>query len=471
MIQAAMPAKNEVVELEIESSAFEGKMVARLEGFVIFVPYAVPGDRIRARIVRRKKRYAEAVVEEVLRPSPFRVAPRCRYFGVCGGCRLQNVAYEKQLEMKATQVRDLLERIGGFADPAVAPVIPSPETYWYRNKMEFTFSNRRWLLPEEIAGGGELRKDFALGLHVPGRYDKVLNLEECFLQSETSARLVNRVREIALEQGWAPYDTLEHVGFLRNLVIREGQNTGERMVVLITRERDEAAMNFLAERLRSEFNDLTTFVNGVNSRRSPVAQGEEEFVHLGDGTIRDRLGELTFRITPGAFFQPNTLQAERLVEVIGEWARLEPRHLVFDLYCGIGSIGLSLAPKVRRVVGVESHAESVRLAILNARENGIENAEFRQGDALDALKPDFLRRVGKPDVVILDPPRAGVHPDVVKALLRLKPPRIVYTSCNPATLARDLQLLAAAYELEGVQPVDMFPQTFHVECVAALQLR
>jgi 23S rRNA (uracil1939-C5)-methyltransferase len=466
-----MSAKSEVVELEIESAAFEGKMVARLDGYVIFVPFAVPGDRVRARIVRRRKKYAEAVVEEVLSPSPCRVDPRCRYFGVCGGCRLQNVDYRKQLEIKYRQVVDLLERVGGLLDPPVAETIPSPEQYYYRNKMEFTFGRQRWLLVEEIAGGQPLRKDFALGLHVPGRFDKVLDLEECHLQGEESVRLVNLVRRIALEEGWAPYDTLEHTGFLRNLVIRRGKQTGDWMVVVITRERIAEAMDLLVRKIGEVFPTLTTFVNGVNPHRSPVAQGEEEFVHLGDGTLRERLGDLIFRITPSAFFQPNTLQAQRLIEMVQHFVEPAEHMLVFDLYSGIGCIGLSLARRVRRVVGMESQAEAVRLAVLNARENDIDNALFRQGDAVEALKPGFLRTHGKPDVIILDPPRVGLHPDVVEALLRVRSKRLVYTSCNPATLARDLRLLVRNYELTAVQPVDMFPQTFHIECVASLQLR
>ncbi|MFZ0427688.1 MAG: 23S rRNA (uracil(1939)-C(5))-methyltransferase RlmD [Acidobacteriota bacterium] len=465
-----MLARNDLIELEIESAAYEGTTVGRVEGFVVFVPYAVPGDRVRAKVVRRRRKYAEAAIEEVLRPSPDRIEPRCSYFGTCGGCRLQNVAYARQLDEKREQVTDLLERIGHFQEPPVAPTLPAPDPFLYRNKMEFSFGNRRWLTRDEIAAGGTLERDFALGLHVPGRFDRILDLHECHLQAEWTPRLVNRVRRLAVEQGWEPYDTIEHTGFLRNLVIRTGQQTGQNMVVLVTTSSNPDRTGRLARCLQDEFPEVTTLINSVNSTRSPVAVGEEEIVVYGPGYLEEQIRGRVFRITPSAFFQPNTLQAERLFGVVEDFCRLSSDDLLFDLYCGLGSIGLVLASRVRRVVGIESHAEAVRLAVLNAAQNGIGNAVFQAGDALLALKPDFQRRQGRPDVVVLDPPRVGLHPDVVQALLRTKPPRIVYTSCNPATLARDLQLLSERYRLEAVQPVDMFPQTYHIEAVAALSL-
>lgn len=461
-------ARNDLIDLEIESAAFEGTTVGRLDRLVVFVPYAVPGDRVRARVVKRRRKYVEAVVEEVLRPSPDRIPPRCSHFGTCGGCRLQNVAYERQLEDKREQVADLLERIGHFQDPPVAATIPSPTPYFYRNKMEFSFGNRRWLTREEIDADVPIDRDFALGLHIPGRFDRILDLEECYLQCDWTSRLIHRVRQVAREQHWEAYDTIENRGYLRNLVIRVGRQTDQCMVVLVTTSAEPDRLRIFERCVRDEFPQVTTLINAVNSTRSPVASGEEMQVAFGPGYLEERIGDQLFRVTPTAFFQPNTLQAERLFDVVGTFTQASPDDLLFDLYCGLGSIGLLLASSVRRVVGVESLPEAVRLAKLNAERNGVDNASFFAGDALMALKPDFQRRNGRPDVVVLDPPRVGLHPDVLQALVRTKPRRIVYTSCNPATLARDLEVLSQGYELEAVQPVDMFPQTFHIEAVAAL---
>jgi 23S rRNA (uracil1939-C5)-methyltransferase len=466
-----MVSKDDVVELRIEGSAFEGKSVGRIGGMVVFVPFAVPGDRVRVRVVRKRSRYAEATIEEVLEPSTRRVAPRCRYFGTCGGCRLQNLVYEEQLAIKREQVRDLFERIGGLRSVRVEPTLPSPDIYFYRNKMEFSFGNSRWLTREEIASGAPLGKDFALGLHIPKRFDKILDLEECFLQGETSVRIVNRVRRLALELDWAPYDTRGHRGYLRNLVIRTGKYTGETMVVAVTTSSEPERMRVLADALTEEIPAITTVVNAVNRGRSPVAAGEEEFTYHGDGVIHERIGSLVFRVGPTAFFQPNSSQTPQLLETIRDFSQPAAHQLVYDLYCGLGSIGLFLAPLVRSVIGVETHAEAVRLGSINAELNQIGNCSFQTGDAIEALKPDFVRRNGRPDLLILDPPRAGLHPDLIPGILRVKPTRIVYTSCNPATQARDLKLLSGVYQVEAVQPVDMFPQTYHIECVVALALR
>lgn len=465
-----MMSRDDLIDIEIENAAFEGTSVGRVDGMVVFVPFGVPGDRLRVRVVKKRARYAEATIEEVLEPSSHRAEPRCRYFGTCGGCRLQNLAYERQLVAKQEQVRDLFERIGGLRPGDVRPTLPSPDVYFYRNKMEFTFGGSRWLTREEIAGGTPLRKDFALGLHIPKRFDKILDLEECFLQSETSVQIVNRVRRLALELGWEPYDTRGHRGYFRNLVIRTGKYTGETMVVAVTATSEPDRMRVLAETLTSEIPGITTLVNAVNPGRSPVAAGEE-FVYHGPGVIHERIGSLVFQVGPSVFFQPNSSQTLSLLEAIRDLARPADHHLAYDLFCGLGTIGLFLAPLVRSVIGVETQAESVRLGSANARLNGIDNCSFHTADAGAALKPDFVRRNGRPDLLILDPPRAGLHPDLIPAILRVGPSRIVYTSCNPATQARDLKLLGGEYEVETVQPIDMFPQTYHIECVVALTAR
>jgi 23S rRNA (uracil1939-C5)-methyltransferase len=337
--------------------------------------------------------------------------------------------------------------------------------------MEFSFGNSRWLTREEIDSRETLQRDFALGLHVPGRYDKILDLEECHLQDEVAMNLVKRLRALALDQGWAPYDTVRNTGYLRNLVIRIGQNTDQTMVVLVTTTHDPGRMDLMIDLIREVIPSITTIVNSINAGRSPVAAGDEIVCH-GEGFIHERIRDRLFRVTPTAFFQPNTLQAERLMGIILDRCASAPtKGLAFDLFCGLGTIGLLLADHFQKVLGIESHPESIRLARINAELNGVHNAVFEQGDARNALQPDFLRRIGVPDVLVLDPPRAGLHQSVVSGILNCTPKRIVYTSCNPATLARDLKLLSEQYEVESVQPVDMFPQTYHIESVTALRLR
>ncbi len=465
-----MLERGQTIELEVESVAYEGGAVARHQGFVVFLAYGVPGDRVRARVIRIRRRHAEAVIEEVLRPSPARVEPRCRYFGVCGGCLLQHIDPQEQLRLKREQVRDLLERIAGLADPPVEPTIPSPEVYCYRNKMEFS-CGPRWLSREEIAGGERLDRSFALGLHIPRRFDRILDLHECHLQSARSVRILNRVRELALVEGWEPYDSRAHTGYLRNLVIREAKTTSQLLVAVVTTRLDPAANERLKQVLLELEPGLTSLVNLINPTRSPAPAGLEEIVLHGPGCLVEQVGGLIFKLDPSSFFQPNSRQAAELFQVIRRLAEPYRGACVYDLYCGVGCIALTVAADAGRVVGVENFAGAVRLARENAYLNGIENCQFLEADAAEALKQASLNRLGRPDVVILDPPRAGLHPRLVKRLLELRPPRVVYSSCNPATQARDLALLREAYTVDLVQPVDMFPQTYHIEAVARLTAR
>lgn len=462
--------KGQTIELRVDSAAYEGFALGRLDGLVVFVRDAVPGDRVRAVVRKKKKNFLEAGLEEVLEPSPHRVKPRCRHFGVCGGCRWQNADYGLQLEFKREQVRDILERIGGFKDVEVRPTLASPDVYFYRNKMEFSFGAVRWLTQEDIESGAPVDRSFALGLHVPKRFDRILDLHECHLQSELSARLVNRVRELAKEQGWSPYDARTHQGYLRNLVIRTGVRTGQVMVNLVTRSDRPDREELFAKTLAAEFPEVTTSVCSVNATRSPVAAGQER-VLSGDGTIAERIGDLTFRISPTTFFQPNTLQAERLYETVREFAGLTGSETLYDLYSGIGCIGLFLAGAAGRVVGAEQQERAVGEARRNALENEVDNAVFHAADSAAALSEDFLARNGAPDVLVVDPPRVGLSREVRAAVLKALPSRLVYVSCNPATQARDLDALRGAYEIRAVQPVDMFPHTYHIENVAALSRR
>ena len=421
------------VELVMESFADRGKSLARLgatderSGYVVFVAGAVPGDRVRARVIKRKKGFAEARLLEVLEPSPLRTEPRCEYFESCGGCKWQHVQYPAQLEMKGEAAVSALARAGldlGAADlrPPVGadPHDGSGGVYFYRNKMEFSFSAQRWLTDWEIATGQELDTSFALGLHVPGRFDKVLDLRACYLQSEWSARLVNGVRAFVKAQGWAPWHAREHTGFLRILGIRTPAHTPDRMVNLVTSGWDPERMAAFEAFLQADFPEVTTLVNTVNDGPAQTSYGEAHVV-FGPGTVTDRIGRHSFEIASNAFFQTNTVAAERLYAVAREFAHFRPTDVVYDLYCGAGTISLFVADAVERVVGVELVEEAVENARASAQANGVTNCTFVAGDMLELFKPELIEEHGRPDVLILDPPRAGLHPKVTGQIAHLRP--------------------------------------------------
>ncbi len=470
--QPPTPSKGSEIDLDIESLAFGGRGIARVEGFVIFVDDVLPGQRVRARLVRKRGGYGEARVLQLLRQSPEFVAPRCRHFDDCGGCLFQNFDYAAQLEVKYRQVVETLQHLGGFAEPPVLPPIASPEVFYYRNKMEFSFSPQRWVTRAEVAGNFlSAPKDFALGLHVRDRFDKILAIDECHLQSAWSNRVLATVRRFTENHPLRPYTTRDHSGFWRHLMLREGKRTGERMVNIVTAEhptgRDEVEK--LASALRQEFPELTTMVHNLNRKRSQVAIGDEEIVLHGPGFIRERLGHCEFQISANSFFQTNTLAAELLYQKVKEYAGLTGREIVFDLYCGAGTISIYLAAQAQMVVGFEIVPQAIHDAGMNGRLNNISNCEFIEGDLKDKLASPSSMKWGRPEVVIVDPPRSGMHPKVLAKLLDLSPSRIVYVSCNPATFARDAKALcAASYRLEKVQPVDMFPHTAHIEAVSLL---
>jgi 23S rRNA (uracil1939-C5)-methyltransferase len=456
--RSRMPLRpGQEIEVEIESVGMEGPGVGRVDDLVVFVARGLPGERVRARVERAKPNFARARAFEVLRPSPLRVAAPCTHLEVCGGCTWQDLDYEAQLDAKTDIVRESLRRLGGVADIDVPRALASPHTFHYRNKMEFSF----------FAG-----RDGAvvLGLHTPGTFDRVFDLEACHLMSEESNRIVARVRDWAARSGQPAYHMRRHSGFWRYLVVREGKNTGQTMVHLVTHAGtlpDAAAMSAA---LAAEFGSIRSLLRSVNTRRATIAVGESEEVLRGDAEIEERLGDLRFRIGANTFFQTNTLQAERLFALAAAWADLGPGDEVLDLYAGTGAISLWLARRARRVIGIELVPESVAMAVKNAALNGIDNCHFAAGDVRDFLR----RRPGEAAaarVAVVDPPRAGLHPEIATALCALRPARLVYVSCNPATLARDVQLLSGAYALRRVQPVDMFPHTYHVECVALLERR
>lgn len=458
--------QGQIVEVEIERSGFEGRAVARLDGLVLFVKGAVPGDRVRALVQKKRRRYVEAVLHEIVKPSPHRIEALCPYFGVCGGCRWQELHYSKQIQDKRQHVIELFSRIAGL-EVAVEETLAAPDPYYYRNKMEFSFGTRRWLTKEEISSGRTFDKSFVLGLHVPGRFDKLVDLKECHLPSPTSSQIVNRVRELAEEQEWTAYDCRKHTGFLRHLVIRSSTYNGEILVALVTSRFDEDRMGVFKQVLLEEFRKVKTIINTVNETVADITSGEEILLH-GTGAIVERLHGLEFRITPSTFFQTNTVQAERLFEVIRDMVGSQQEGLLFDLYAGVGSVGLFLARYFRKVICFENSPQSVQLARGNSRINGIENVGFHTADAASSLSEEILRKYGCPDVIVVDPPRAGLSSRMVRGIISSGCQRLVYVSCNPSTQARDIGILKEIYRVEKVQPVDMFPQTPHIESVALL---
>jgi len=455
----ARPRAGERVDLTIDSLAYGGRGVARLDGLVVMVDGGYPGDLVRARVTRSRRSLVEARAEEVLTPGALRVPPFCVHAGVCGGCRLQGIDYPRQVELKAGQVEEALRRIGGFAAPPLEAPIAAPASRYYRNKMEFSFGP---------GDDGQVQ----LGLHPAGDFRRVFALEWCHLLSERSNAIVAAVIAAARESGLPAYDQRLHQGFYRFLTLREGKNTGQTMVVLTTTDGDDAARQMLkrwAVDLRARFPEIRGVLRQVNSRLAGVAAGEYEEVLAGERTIEEILGGFRFEISARAFFQTNTVQAERLYAKVLEYASLSGTGVALDLYCGTGTISLLLSRGARRVYGVESNPDAVANAVRNARLNGVESCEFVQGEVTEAIERAPLAAV-QPEVAVINPPRAGLHPALVRRLIRVAVPRLVYVSCNPTTLARDLALLVAGgYRFVRAVPVDMFPHTAHIESVALLE--
>jgi 23S rRNA (uracil1939-C5)-methyltransferase len=475
-----MYKKKQIVEVEIVDLGDKNQCFGRLDdGMSIFVQGAAAvGDVVQAEIFKIKKNYLVARFCEIVKASPHRIDPVCPYFGLCGGCKWQHMDYAEQLRLKRKQVQDALEHIGGFNEIECEPCLPAPELFGYRNKMDFSFTDLRYLTTEEIdiePDEHDKPLDFALGFHAPGCYSKAIDIDHCDLSTEEMNIALNAVRAFCLRhKNELPiYSTHTHTGELRNLVVRHGGHTGEFMVNLVTSTHQPDLMQALCEELKIALGDrLTTFVNNTTSAKNTVAIGEKEFVLHGLGTITDRLGDYTYRISANSFFQTNTVQAETLYVQILETAQLKPTDIVYDLFCGTGSIALFASGHCQKVLGVEVVESSVNDARENARRHSVENCEFIRLDLKDIKEIETeMREFGHPDVVITDPPRAGMNPKAVKMLLKMAPPSIVYVSCNPASLARDGQMLCeeGKYRLVHCQPVDMFPQTNHVESVARFE--
>jgi 23S rRNA (uracil1939-C5)-methyltransferase len=451
---AAPVERDQELELTVESLAYGGNGVARLNGFVVFVRRGLPGDVVRARVTKVKRNHAEALTVDVLEPGPVRVDAPCSHYPACGGCRFQDLAYEAQIEAKQEQVRDALQRIGGFAEPPLEPILPADTPFHYRNKLEYSFTQA----PEGPAPG----------LHRAGRWDEVLPIEQCWLTTDLGNAIRNAVRDWAREERLRAYDQKTHEGFLRHLVVREGRNTGQALVVLVTAPGKLPDEEHFVEVLR-RFPEVRSIHWAVNDRPAEVTRDLPTQLLFGEDAIEEELCGLRFRVSPNAFLQTNTTMAERLYELAGEYAQLTGGETVYDLYCGTGTIGLTLARDALTVWGVESSEEAVACAIDNATLNGIANAAFFAGDVGRSLE-DLQVRAGDPDVVVVDPPRAGLSGRAIRHLGRLAPSRIVYVSCNPTTLAGNVKELVGdwQYRLERVRPVDMFPHTPHVEAVTLL---
>jgi len=465
-----MTKKKDILEyVTIEDFAAEAKCLTRVDGKVVFVENSSPGDIVDIRITRKKKNYLEATPVHFHQFSTFRQEPFCSHYGSCGGCRWQHINYEKQLDFKYQQVRDQFERIGRIKDFELLPVIGSASQKFYRNKLEYTFSNRRWISGDEIESGIELDRN-GLGFHKPGQFDKVLDINTCHLQDDLTNRIRNAFKNYAKSNSIPFYDLKEHVGFLRNLIIRNS-NTGEWMVILQVKYYDKILIQKLLNFLNKTFPEITSLYYIINSKRNESYQDLEAIHFSGRKYIMEKMEELVFQIGPKSFFQTNSDQAYRLYSVVREFANIKHDEIVYDLYSGTGSIALFIAKHAKKVIGFEYVEEAVMDAKLNSDLNKIGNTFFIAGDIKETIKSDIIKKFGKPDVVISDPPRAGMHKDVIAGIIDAKPLRIIYVSCNPATQARDIELLKEYYQPKKAQPVDMFPQTHHIENIALLELK
>jgi 23S rRNA (uracil1939-C5)-methyltransferase len=451
-------------ELKIEKLAFGGAGIARMDNYVIFVNGAIPGDRILVRIQKRKSAFAEAKLLSIVEPSKHRIEPPCPYFEWCGGCTWQNLSYDDQLKYKQDIIAESFKYIAGLEHVHVQPIIASDKPFSYRNKMEFSFSDRRWLLPDEL-NVDHIRRDFALGLHIPGTFDKVLQIDKCLLQSEKANQILLFIKEYVVENKLQPYGIRTHEGFLRFLVIRESSYDSSIMINLVTAYENTKVLKKLAQKLIKRFPTIKSVVNNINSKLAQIAVGEIEILLAGETHIQEKLGRHLFNISANSFFQTNTKQTERLYNKVIEFADLNGNQNVWDLYCGTGAITIFLADQSKEVVGFELVESAVNDARVNAKLHGIENAKFIGGDLLYKLQ----EMKDKPDVLVTDPPRSGMHAKVVEYIRDLQPAKIVYISCNPSTLARDISILKDVYEIEIIQPVDMFPQTYHIETIVKMK--
>ena len=466
-------------KVTITDVAAEGKALARVNDMVVFVPYVVPGDVVDLQVKRKKHSYAEAVAVKFHEYSPLRSEPFCKHFGVCGGCKWQCLKYEEQIRYKQKQVTDNLVRIGKIELPEISPILGSEQTEHYRNKLEFTFSNKRWLTQEEVEKDFKYDQMNAVGFHIPGAFDKVLAIDECHLMDDICNRIRNGVRDYAYEHGYTFFDLRSQEGMLRNMMIRIAEDENDRsikglMVVMqfkIVAPEEEAQMKQLLQFMADTWPEITSLIYVINNKCNDTIGDLPIHVFKGDDHIIEEMEGLKFKVGPKSFYQTNSRQAYNLYKVTREFAGLTGDELVYDLYTGTGTIANFVSRKARQVIGIEYVPEAIEDAKVNSAINGIDNTLFFAGDMKDILNQEFINQYGRPDIIITDPPRAGMHNDVIDTILFAEPKRIVYVSCNPATQARDLSLLDVKYKVLRVQPVDMFPHTHHVENVVLLELK
>ena len=460
--------------LEITDVAAEGNALARIDtpngNLVIFIPYGAPGDIADVKIDKKKRSFAQGHIERLITPSPIRVEPKCEHFGTCGGCRWQHLPYSEQLAFKHRQVYDALTRIAKIELPEFMPIKGSPSIWAYRNKMEYTFSNKKWLTFDQLRSGEEFPDRDAAGFHIPGAFDKVLDINRCHLQDDFGNRLRLFIKEYGKKNGYSFYDLRNNVGLLRTLMIRIA-STGEIMAVMVFGEDDEEKIKELLDAVRDQFPEITSLLYVINTKVNDTIGDQEVLLHSGREFIVEQMEDLKFRVGPKSFYQTNSAGAYELYKVVREFADLSGNELVYDLYTGTGTIANFVSRGASRVIGIEYVPEAIEDAKVNSADNGITNTLFYAGDMKDVLTDEFVAEHGRPDVMIVDPPRAGMHEDVVNVILNAEPSRIVYVSCNPATQARDLALLDSKYKVTAVQPVDMFPHTQHVENVVRLERR
>ena len=457
----------------ITDVAAEGKAIAKVNDMVVFVPYVVPGDVVDLQVKRKKHSYAEAEAVHFHEYSPQRAVPFCEHYGVCGGCKWQILPYEEQIKYKQKQVTDNLKRIGKIELPEISPILGSKKTQCYRNKLEFTFSNKRWLTQQEVAEDVKYDQMNAVGFHIPNAFDKVLAIEKCWLQDDISNRIRNAARDYAYEHNYSFQNLRTHEGMLRNIIVRTS-TTGELMVIVVCHiERDEEMDLFkaLLQHLADKFPEITSLLYIINNKVNDTITDLDVHVFRGNDHIFEEMEGLRFKVGPKSFYQTNSEQAYELYKVARNFAGLTGNELVYDLYTGTGTIANFVSRQARQVIGIEYVPEAIEDAKVNSQINGITNTLFFAGDMKDMLTQDFINQYGRPDIIITDPPRAGMHQDVIDVILFAEPKRIVYVSCNPATQARDLQLLDVKYRVTAVQPVDMFPHTHHVENVVLLEIK
>ena len=459
-----------IENIEILNTASKGKSVAKHNGRVIFVKGGVPGDICDITVFKRRKKFWEAKIEKIIKKSRYRIKPKCTHFGTCGGCKWQNMNYEAQLEFKQNQVLDNFSKIGGVTIEKFNDILGSDKIYNYRNKMEFTFSNKRWLKEDEIKNDENIIDKNALGFHVPGMFDKVIDLKKCFLQENPSNKIRNSVKEFALENNLSFFDIRNQKGLLRNLMIRN-TNIGELMVLVQFYYEDKKKIDLLMNFIKESFKEITSLLYTVNEKANNTIYDQKIICFYGRKYITEKIGDLSFKIGPKSFFQTNSDQAEVLYKSAKKLADITKNDTVYDLYTGTGTIAQFIASNAKKVIGIDSVPEAIEAANLSAIDNNISNCMFFAGDMKNMFSDNFIQKNGKPDIIITDPPRDGMHKKVIEQLLKIMCRRIVYISCNPATQARDIALLKEKYEISNMQTVDMFPHTHHVENILVLDLK